>query len=177
MISITAHDFSWIRGPEDDPDDLCAHGRVEFCVQGETIIRSEDGDFTLSAAGLFLLRTLTEDHTEESSVAEMNLLFPCCGHSVWTCSERYPVMCMGCDDGIDVWIRHRRPDVEISFKAAVFEVPLSEWREAVLRFTDQVEEFYRRSSAKVFQMNPEDQKGWSAFWQEWQERSATTLEN
>ena len=79
-----------MRIPE-DPNDLCAHGTVEFSVDGVLLVTPEDGEWTVSATGLYLLRTLTDDHTPEASVCEGNLLFPCCAFSVWPLAGRYAV--------------------------------------------------------------------------------------
>jgi len=116
MISLVAHELCWINDSADDPDDQCAHGRVAFGIDGVLVIKPEDGEWTVSTAALYLLRTLTADHTLEHPVAEGNFLFPCCGFNAWLCGERYRVMCMGCNEGIDAWIRHEGLEVHISVK-------------------------------------------------------------
>ncbi len=74
MIKLNAHDLCWIQSTADDPKDQCAHGSVEFSCDGIPIIEPDDGEWTVSAAGLYLLRTITDDHTPELSVAESNFL-------------------------------------------------------------------------------------------------------
>lgn len=54
-FSIDVDQFTWVCGPEDDPEDLCLHGHVTLRV-GETTLE-EDG--TVSATALCLLRTLS----------------------------------------------------------------------------------------------------------------------
>jgi hypothetical protein len=76
MITLVAQNLQWIRGVTDDPQDQCAHGQVEFSVNNTEFVKPEDGILTVSAAGLFLLRTLSHNHTSTDSVAEGNLLFP-----------------------------------------------------------------------------------------------------
>jgi hypothetical protein len=67
---------------DDDPEDHCVHGRVLFTINNIEFIKPEDGVWTISASALYLLRTITEDHTIENPVSEINFLFPCCGFSV-----------------------------------------------------------------------------------------------
>jgi hypothetical protein len=76
MISLAAHELCWIKGGSDDPEDQCAHGKVALEIDGVSLVRPEDGEWTVSAAALFLLRTLTADHTPERPVAEGSFSFP-----------------------------------------------------------------------------------------------------
>lgn len=82
MINLVVQGFQWIKGEDDDPDDQCAHGRVLFQINNTTFVKPEDGIWTVSASALYLLRTLSENHTIENPVAETNFLFPCCGFTV-----------------------------------------------------------------------------------------------
>jgi hypothetical protein len=53
---------------ENDRIDQCAHGDVAFTIDSIRFVGGEDGQFlTVSAAALFLLRTLTHDHTPGAS--------------------------------------------------------------------------------------------------------------
>ena len=171
MIQLDLHDLSWINDAVDDPNDFCAHGRVALTVSGVIWISPEEGKWTVSAAGLFLLRTLTDDHTPETPVAEMNQLFACCGSDAWLTSKgRYPVLCMGCDSGIDVYVRHIGNDVELHRGKHRDRVPLVEWRRATLGFCRAVRQFYETSTPKVPRDTDEDRLGWQGFWTEWESR-------
>ncbi len=56
-------------GVDFDPEfDLCSHGTVEIEVDRSTIVTPDDGDFSLSAAALHLLRTKARDHTPDDPV-------------------------------------------------------------------------------------------------------------
>ena len=150
--------------------DQCAHGKVAFSIDGVPLVKPEDGEWTVSAAALYLLRTLTDDHTPERPVAECNFLFPCCGFKAWLGGERYEVLCMGCAGGIDVWVRHAGAMVQISVGESLHSVPLGEWRAAVLGFVEQIEEFHAHGSPKVEPEEQHDREGWRAFWAEWRDR-------
>lgn len=170
MLSLVAHDLCWIKGAADDPGDQCAHGRVAFSIDGVSIIEPEDGEWSVSTAALYLLRTLTADHTTEQPVAEGNFLFPCCGFNAWLCGERYSVMCMGCSEGIDTWVRHEGSVVHVSVGDLHHSILRAEWQAAVLGFVRQIEEFYALSSPKTKPAEQLDREGWEAFWTEWKER-------
>ena len=170
MISLVAHELCWINGASDDPDDQCAHGRVTMSIDGVTLVRPDDGEWTVSTAALYLLRTLTGDYTPAERVAESNFLFPCCGFSTWQCGDRYEVICMGCCEGIDVWIRTKGSIVEVSVADSHLSVSRIEWRAAVLGFAKNIEQFYAQSSPKIELDDRADRDGWAAFWAEWRER-------
>ena len=50
---------------KDDPSDLCAHSPVRFEIDGVSLLDPTEGDFTVSAAAIYLLRTLYRDHTQK----------------------------------------------------------------------------------------------------------------
>lgn len=170
MIRVIAHNLTWIQGAADDPMDQCAHGRVEFTVDGHPVVSAESGEWTLSAAALYLLRSITDDHTSARPISEGNFIFPCCGFNVWECGERYPVMAMGCNSGVDVWLEHQDESIVLSKDGGSWSVPKNEWRRAVLAFADQIERFYAECSPKANLDVAEDRQGWAAFWREWRTR-------
>lgn len=170
MIRLEAYDLSWINGSSDDPNDQCAHGRIEFRTNGYTFVKPEDGVWTLSATALYLLRSLTEDHTKDNSVAECNFLFPCCGFNTWLEGRRFGVVCMGCPNGIDMEIVHQQDSIILRSELGQEIIPATEWKSAVLTFVASIQDFYDRCSPKSEPFDDLDQKGWTAFWQEWNER-------
>ena len=69
LIPVGLH---WMKGSEDDPSDLCAHGDFEFRIGTDVLSDgAQDRSLTLSAAALFLLRTLCMPHTSASRVGEI----------------------------------------------------------------------------------------------------------
>jgi hypothetical protein len=171
MIKLEIHELQWINGSADDPKDQCAHGRVNFEVNGTVFVKPEDGLWTVSAAGLYLLRSLSEDHTPSNSIAD-GFLFPCCGFDVWLIGTRFKVVCIGCPSGIDVSITHTNGEVVLHSPSGTESLSSSAWREAVLAFVSKVRNFYQVSSPKEAIQDELGKPGWAAFWQEWDERYA-----
>ena len=174
MVTLQLHRPHWIKDDGDDPADQCAHGFVELTVNGVHVCSASDGEWTVSAAALFLLRTVTADHTMADPVTEGNFLIPCCGFVVWVREDaRYPCYVFGCNGGVSPEIRHRDGMVQVSLGAESAGVPLSEWAGAVLRFSDQVQAFYDSSMPKDELDDEHDREGWACFWQEWRARRET----
>ncbi len=73
VFKIDVDRFSWINGPEDDPEDRCLHGHVTVQI-GDTVM---DDYGTVSSTALYLLKTLTEDKIMAQYDIQM---VPCCGH-------------------------------------------------------------------------------------------------
>jgi hypothetical protein len=171
MLTLRATSINWLNGSPLSAGDLCAHGKVELFADGTPLITPGQDDLTLSAAALYLLRTLKDDHTPDNPVAEANLLFPCCGHAVFKNNGRYGVVCIGCPNGVDVYVRHEGDQVSLQ-RAGSDErhtVSVQEWRRAVIAFVAQVEQFYE-TNERSEPSTPEDEEGWRLFWQEWQSR-------
>ncbi len=175
MLSLRALHLNWINGQADDPTDHCAHGKVELSLGDRILYKTGGEDITVSAASLYLLRTVEDDHTPEVSVAEGNWLFPCCGFSVFPDSGRYNVCCMGCNTGTDLFIRHSGSNVVLSSGEEEATVLASDWKAAVLGLVGQVERFYAACAPKVDLDNELDLEGWSLFWSEWNTRKLRAL--
>jgi len=168
MIRLSIKDLGWQDADMDDSLDRCAHGRVHLEIDETTLVRLEEGPWTLTAAALFLLRTLTDDHTPELPVAEASQLFPCCGFNVAKASSRYPVVCFGCPNGVDVWVRHAHGQLSLIRGDLMATVPLREWRFAVHAFADEVARLHSRSTPKARIAEEVDREAWAAFWREWE---------
>lgn len=172
MVTLELVDGGWVGGPDDDPVDQCAHGRVRLEAASVEFVCPEDGEWTVSAAGLFLLRALEEDHTRTSSVTDGNLLFPCCGNGVFPTPEsRYGLVCIGCPSGLHIDVVHAGDAVLLTGAAGTASVTRIEWRRAVVGFCEQVQALYDNASSKD-PLQAEDEKGWALFWTEWRERLA-----
>lgn len=169
MVTLALHRPHWIRDEGENPSDQCAHGFVEFSIDGIEFVSEADGSWTVSAAALFLLRTVTSDHTPEDSVAEDNYLIPCCGFDIWPRENaKYPYTILGCNRGIDPEILHHHGMVHISLGHNSALVSLREWAEAVLGFSDQVQEFYDSSARRNEVLDNFDRPGWHFFWGDWE---------
>jgi hypothetical protein len=168
MIVLRPRELCWIPGMEDDPTDQCAHGDVVLTIDSVPFVTGDDAeDVTVSAAALFLLRTLTHNHTAADPVAEESQLFPDCGHSAIAISGRFPVLVFGCNVGADLEVVHSAGTVTIRAeggKEAV--VTAANWRDTVVAFVHEVQAFYDASPAREPLDDSVADEGWLAFWHE-----------
>ena len=65
MITHRPTNLHWIDAINDAAD-LCAHSGVDFRIGDSILVKPSDGDWTVSAAALYLLRTLSQPHTSSS---------------------------------------------------------------------------------------------------------------
>ena len=76
---------------------------------------------------------------------------------------------MGCASGIDWTIEHinngKVKHISESGKEGI--ISKNEYRELVIKFATQVENFYDQSKPKVIPEDEFDRKGYEAFWNEW----------
>ena len=178
MVILKANNLQWILGREDDSDDLCAHGLIEFRIGEHAFVSPDDGILSISAAAFFLLRTLSSDHTKNNPVAEYSQLFPEDGYCVWPGDGRYDVMILGTPHGIDLEIRHEGDSVVISAEDGTqFKVLKRDWMNAVFSFADQVKGFYESCSPKNTPSDDLYRRGWSTFWEEWDRNRNTDYGN
>lgn len=164
IFQIDAYGFEWIGGAQDDPEDLCLHGRVRVRF-GDTVI--EDAG-TVSATALYLLKTLSEDKVMTPYDIQM---IPCCGHTLIANKDLREVTISGCDKGTDWTTLHEGDTVRFLLPSGQEErVSLAAYREAVLRFADKAEAFYKACTPKKIPENEFDRDGYTAFWNEWRRR-------
>ena len=168
MILLLPTRLHWINDSSDDPCDLCAHSPVLFQIGEESLIRPEDGVWTVSAAALYLLRTLSQSHINSQRVAEH--LFPCCGNGIFEVEDNDDVLILGCNSGIDFQIIQNGSCVEINtMHHDRYHVSLTEWKKAICAFSDSVWDFYESSSPKIQEGNFE-RRSYARFMSEWPRR-------
>ena len=158
----------------EDAFDQCAHGSVAFTIDAIPFVGGSDAEgLTVSAAALFLLRTLTHDHTPAHPVAEYSQLFPCCGYTAYPNDGRFPVLVMGCNVGIEVDVTHSAGMVHLRGQDGTeATVTATEWRDAVVGFVDAVQGFYDEAPPRQPFGDDLEDEGWRTFWNEWRERRA-----
>lgn len=170
MVSLLPVNLRWINGATDDPADLCAHGDVEFRIDRDTLLGGGNGrDLTVSAAALYLLRTLSVPHTRGAPVGDH--LFPCCGFAMWDAPGESDVAMCGCPNGEDFEVLHQVGEAGVVVRAIggrEWRVGWPEWRAAVFEFADRVSDFYAACSPK--QPSPDDAAGFAKFLVEWERR-------
>jgi hypothetical protein len=166
-IFIRTTRLHWLDAFPDDPSDLCSHSPVHVEVNGALLVKPEDGDCTVSASALYLLRTLSRPHDSTSRVGEH--LFPCCGHAMFDVGTP-EVLILGCPGGDDFDVVRSHDVVTLSRPGGfVHEVPFLAWREAVCAFSDAVRDFYERSPPRQ-PRDDVDAKGFGVFLAEWTRR-------
>ena len=152
---------------DDCPTDLCAYGKVQFSIDElEIVVPTEE--WTLSAATIYLLRTLERDHTFENMAG--GPLFPCCGFSMYDTEDSEDVLIVGCPNGIDASVLHENGAVKVTVQTGESKL-ISEtvWKEAVLNFSTEIRRFYDSCAEKI----PHDdvaRKGYDKMLHEWQRR-------
>ena len=160
---IDAEKLYWIgRDGMDDPDDVCLHGDVIVKIGSEILAYSA----TVSAAGLYLLRTLTENHTIHDGQA----MLPCCGHSMYANDDFRSVHISGCPNGLDWSVIHEDGRVKLVTESGIEAwLDWAAYRDEVCSFADQIKAFYKAGSPKHIE---EDwaRNGYVAFWREWLRR-------
>lgn len=147
----------WIDKTSNDPEDLCAHGRVEVVFNNETIVE----EVTISAAGLYLLRSLSDGHIDQ-----FENLFPCCGFSMYPNEDKTKVIISGCSNGLNYDIRHLDNMIIITNKSKEsVSITYADYKNNILSFVNEVENFYLQSNSKI--VSSEDIDGYDSFWNEW----------
>lgn len=167
MITLQAKTLTWLNTLEDCPSDLCAHGRAQFVIDDLEFVAPTD-EWTLSAAAIYLLRTLERDHTPDDQVG--GHMFPCCGHGIFDAEDSPDVIITGCCNGIDFSVVHHDGLVTITRADGESRSKLeSEWADAVYEFSNAVRQFYDLSAPK----EPFDElqrKGFDKMMAEWDRR-------
>ena len=160
--------ISWLENLEEELD-RCAHGKVLVRIGGAILSDASADAWTVSAAALYFLRTLTQDHTPINPICEQ--LLPCCGFAMWPDASSDDVFIMGCPTGIDWAVEHIVEGIRLT-AAGGESVVISrqQYQAAVLRFADEVYTFYQSSHPKQLPADPEDAAGYDLFWQEWHRR-------
>ena len=170
MVVLQPVNLRWINDAADDPTDLCAHGDVEFRIGGDVLLDGSSGrNLTVSAAALYLLRTLSVPHSRAAPVGDH--LFPGCGFTLYDVAGAPDVVICGCPNGEDFEVRHQVSGAGVIVRAAdgrEWPMGWSEWRAAVFGFADRVADFYAACSPK--QPATEDAAGYAKFVAEWERR-------
>jgi hypothetical protein len=170
MIILRPSNLHWIKDAVDDPEDLCAHSGVDFRVDDDVLVSSGDGDWTVSAVALYLLRTLSPTQFKDEGGHLAQKLFPCCGHPMYDTEGGDDVVVLGCPNGIDFTVIRDGDNTLITgANGRTHKIRFTEWRDAVCAFSDQVQSFYAASSPKR-PCDDVETKGFKKFMAEWLRR-------
>lgn len=158
---IDAAELSWLPGCE--AMDLCLHGNAVARIGKRRL----EYNCTVSSAGLYLLKSLTEDHM---MFQEANQMLPCCGHFIIPAEDGESVHICGCPNGEDWTVRHEAGAVVLILEDGyTVTVPMAEYRREVLAFAEKIEDFYNAHPRTL----PEDEwerENYLLFWKEWHRR-------
>jgi hypothetical protein len=167
MITLKPTTLHWIDSVNAAAD-LCAHSAVDFRIGNSILVKPSDGDWTVSAAALYLLRTLSRQHTKQHPITEH--LFPCCGNGIFEIEGQDDVQIVGCNSGIDFEVVRTGDEVMLTADdGKEYRIAISDWKKAVGEFSDSVRAFYESSPPKV----PEDEwekRSYFKFLSEWSRR-------
>lgn len=171
MVILVPESLHWITPDDEGAHDLCLHGTVRFQIDGENLINPGSApDVTVSVAGLYLLRTLSKDHTRTSPVGEQ--LFPCCGFPMVEQEDIEDVLILGCPSGLDFEVRHDRDGSFTTIRndaGREWKVASDSWRKAVFGFADAISRHYAASPARQ-PSDEADGAGFRRFQAEWKRR-------
>jgi hypothetical protein len=164
---LTLNSIHWLSHAAEQSD-LCAHGEVTVQIGSQKLASPADGDWCVSAAALYLLRTLTTDHTPEHPVGEH--LIPHCGHTMFVENGSDDVLILGCPQGVNWDVIHQSGQVLLRTTQGTEErLRRHEWQQAVLAFADAVEHFYAHSLPKV-PADTDEAAAYAVFLAEWKRR-------
>jgi hypothetical protein len=176
VVALQPLNLRWVGGAADDPHDHCAHGEVVFSVGGDLLLGpGQHKDLTVSAAALYLLRTLSRPHTRAAPVGDH--LFPCCGFALSDLPGEEDVVLCGCPGGEDFEVLHEVSGVGAVIRTPdgrAWRVPWTAWRSAVFAFADEVSDFYACCSPKV-PADDEEARALRKFAAEWGRRRGRPL--
>jgi hypothetical protein len=167
MIDLTPHNLHWI-GDTNSEYDLCVHGGFTFSFNKKIIIDASKEEFALSAAVIFLLRTVERDHSFGNKLCEK--IMPECADITFVKEFDKQVEFITCPFGIDWWVEHSNGNITLVFEDGTeIKTTLKDYIQAIIRFADNIKAFYDKSKAKSFQMD-EDRQAFNAFQDEWTDR-------
>jgi len=163
---LNPHNLHWLN--EQTETDLCAHGAVSVRIGDRQLATPDDGDWCVSAAAIYLLRSLTTTHTYDSPVGEQ--LIPCCGFAMHPQDDSADIFIMGCNRGVDWEVHHEGERVRLrTYEGEEEIIALAEWRRIVFGFADAVAGFYAASAPKQ-PYDETDAQGFAAMQAEWSRR-------
>lgn len=136
-----------------------------------------DDEWTVSGAALFLLRSVFHNHSKANSVAESNMLIPCCGFTPYKdTGERFSLLLMGCNHGVDPEVTHGGSQVRVEHMGESRSLSIEAWSSAVASFSEQVLAFYQSCSPKAEIDDVHYREGWEEFWREYHDLKGRALE-
>lgn len=142
--------------------DCCVHGSVVFKIGND--ILHEGGDWCVSASALRFMKTIFENRI----MTDEDFLIPCCGNYMIPSDDKKSVTIIGCNNGIDFEIIHNQNIVNIKTQNGnQYEIPLDDYRNAVLAYAEQIGDFYKSNPPRKF-YDDSEKDAYDAFMYEWE---------
>lgn len=114
-----------------------------------------------------MLKTLKEDHIP----GEGKQMLPCCGNTMIANENRDEVEIIGCDNGIDWTVLHDDGMIKIITESGnIVFLHYLQYKKQVIDFANIIENYYKKSSPKIFPEDEFGRNGYLAFWNEWNRR-------
>jgi len=159
-------DLFWLKSG-DEENDLYAHGHVYVKIGDEIVCDENTLDVTVTAAGLYLLRSLSENYKKGNYDSQ---LLPCCGFVTYFDENLRPAI-SGCPAGIDWTITHLTEDLiqHTSDNGNSAIIKIEDYKKMVYDFVDKVEEFYQSSLPKILPKDEFELGAYEEIWEEWRE--------
>jgi len=158
----------WADQKDDNTDDLCSHGEIHLTINEVDVITEHDGEWTLSTSALQLLRSVFSDFQGQDTSMILH-----CGM----------LLMMGCPISVSWDVTHTQDAVRINnvykiptvrgnterFGEAEVELKLVEYARPIIKFADEVYDFFNRSEEEKVSKGYEDRE-FAQFWQEFSEK-------
>ena len=158
----------WIKDDGlNDNNDCCSHGSVFIKIGNEILSTEDSGSWTLSAAGLLLMRTLRSDYAIGDFGSQ---LIPCCGHFMYHIETGNKVEIIGCPSGVNWKVVHSGSNVVLTTENGIAtEVEIAVYTKHILEFVIAVEAFYGHPKDKILPNDENESDAFKLFWKEWHE--------
>ena len=146
MLEIIPFNLHWLNNSSPE-NDWCVYGGFTLTNNNEMIIDAADEVLALSAAVIFLLRTIEKDHSFGTKI---------CEHLIPECADMYVsssghVEFINCPFGIDWWMEHSNEKVTLVFEdGREIITSLKDYIRAVLAFAEKIKAFYKEGEPKKF---------------------------
>lgn len=166
MFEIKIVNQYWIDENPANTTDLCSHGEIFLEINGLNILNRDDGDWSISTSALQLLRSVINDHTIDKD----RPLILHCGM----------LLMVGCPIRVDWKVNHINNITKIEqvqkllttneqnlikYNEANVEVERKEYAQKIIKFSDDVYNFFQHTPARAFDSEYE-KRDFQEFWSE-----------
>ncbi len=156
----------WIDKIPNNVTDLCSHGLLSIKVNDVIITGEHDKDWTLSTAGLTLLRTLNNNFISENNhypliqhCGQLGMI-GCPIHITWDVFHNEENVVL---KNFEKLLTTNENDV-ISFKNLEITLPIIKYRREVVRFADSIKNFFIKAKKEI--LDNYTQNEYESFWNE-----------